>query len=138
MKAWKIRYTIRDTYDDTLDRVAYLESDTPPTAEERLRCILQEQCIQDDGPMEHYDDLNWVYAWDGNDIEITDCEQVPTQRLIRVWHEAGGVYVGDHDCILRRFAVSDDGYSLMTDLAYLLRSLGYIVSLHTSNQRWLD
>jgi hypothetical protein len=141
VKAWRIRYTIQDNY-DTLDRVAYLESDTPPAAQQRLKQILEEQRIEDNDPMAHYDDINWVYDHDGNRIEIMDCEQVPTQRLIRVWHEAGGVYVGDRDCIVRRFPVSDDGYCIMCDLAALLNSLGYVVSLHTGSrqldQRWVD
>lgn len=137
MKAWKIRYTTRDN-NDTFDCVTYLESNTLPTAEDRLRCILQEQSIRDNNPMENYDDINWIYDYDWTRIDIMDCEQVPTQRLIRVWYEAGGVYVGDRDCVLRRFPVSDDGYELMAGLANLLRSLGYIVSMHAGRQRWFD
>ena len=137
MKAWRIEYTIQ-YYDETFDRVAYLESDHPPTPEERLRCILQEQHIQDDDPMARYDEMDWTYDHDGNRVEIMSWDQVPPQRLIRVWHEAGGVYVGDRDCIVRRFPVSDDGYGLMADLASLLRNLGYIVSMHAGHQRWVD
>jgi hypothetical protein len=144
MKAWKIEYTILDSphCDPNAATATYWEGSVPPTTEERVKCVLAAEHIVDSKPMLRYNEEEWIYDDGTEKIEIGDYTPVSTQRLIRVWSEVGqdecSAYVGDYDYILMRFPTEADPGPLVSRLANLLRTLGYIVSMHIGHQHWLD